>query len=432
MNPALFTGLGAFLFFSGLPLFLLVALLGLVLLLQHGMMPQALALKFLHTFDNPTLLCIPCFIFQGVLITESVSGQTVTALVVRLLGRVRGGVGAASVLTCGFFSALSGSSPSALVAAGGMLRPALLKGGMDDRRAVGLLTVAGSLGVLLPPSVPVILYGVVARQDPVDMFQGCAVAAVGLLVMFSVMGMIYGRGKPAPGPLPVETPQMIAATNTPLPWLLLKTIPVLMLPVGTLGLVAMGWATVQAASALGVFYVLLIEALLFRTLLAKGGLTLLGRSLQRAASMTAAILFIVAMGGALNLLTTELQIAEQVTLFLTTHFKSQWSFLLAVNVLFLVAGGLMDIYASLLLFVPLLLPAAESLGLNMVHLGVVILLNLEAGFVTPPFALNLFAASTFFDLPLVEVARRCGPFLLAMLVWLLVLTFVPGLVTWVM
>ena len=106
--------------------------------------------------------------------------------------------------------------------------------------------------------------------------------------------------------------------------------------------------------------------------------------------------------------------------------------MIAVNVLFLVAGGLMDIYASLLLFVPLLLPTAESLGLNMVHLGVVILLNLEAGFVTPPFALNLFAASTFFDLPLMEVARRCGPFLLAMLVWLLVLTFVPGLVTWVM
>ncbi len=425
MNPGLFAGLGAFLFFSGLPLFLLVALLGLVLLLQHGMMPQALALKFLHTFDNPTLLCIPCFIFQGVLITESVSGQTVTALVVRLLGRVRGGVGAASVLTCGFFSALSGSSPSALVAAGGMLRPALLKGGMDDRRAVGLLTVAGSLGVLLPPSVPVIIYGVVARQDPVDMFQGCAVAAVGLLVLFSVMGMIYGRGKPAPGALQETQP-------APLPWLLLKTIPVLLLPVGTLGLVAMGWATVQAASALGVFYVLLVETLLFRTLLAKGGLSLLGRSLQRAASMTAAILFIVAMGGALNLLTTELQIAEQVTQFLTRHFKNPWSFLIAVNVLFLVAGGLMDIYASLLLFVPLLLPTAESLGLNMVHLGVVILLNLEAGFVTPPFALNLFAASTFFDLPLMEVARRCGPFLLAMLVWLLVLTFVPGLVTWVM
>ena len=288
MNPGLFAGLGAFLFFSGLPLFLLVALLGLVLLLQHGMMPQALALKFLHTFDNPTLLCIPCFIFQGVLITESVSGQTVTALVVRLLGRVRGGVGAASVLTCGFFSALSGSSPSALVAAGGMLRPALLKGGMDDRRAVGLLTVAGSLGVLLPPSVPVIIYGVVARQDPVDMFQGCAVAAVGLLVLFSVMGMIYGRGKPAPGALQETQP-------APLPWLLLKTIPVLLLPVGTLGLVAMGWATVQAASALGVFYVLLVETLLFRTLLAKGGLSLLGRSLQRAASMTAAILLIVEM-----------------------------------------------------------------------------------------------------------------------------------------
>ncbi len=418
----LLIGGGALLaFFSGLPLFLLVAVLGLVLLLHNGMEPKSLALKFLYSFDNPTLLSIPCFIFQGMLLTEGKSGGAVTAFLVGTLGRLRGGVGVASVLTSGFFSALSGSSPSALVAAGGLLRPALVKEGVSDQRAVGLLTVAGSLGVLLPPSVPVILYSVVGREDPVAMFKACFVAALGLLVIFGVLGAAANRNTVR------EEGKQAVAVQEPVGRLLLAAGPVLVLPVGIIALVGLGVATVQGAAALGVFYTLALEAVVFRSIWSREGVASLGRAVARTASMTAAILFIVGMGATLNLIITELQIAEWVTEYLTLNFKHPLLFLLAVNVIFLLAGCVMDLYAALLIFVPLLLPAARELDLNLVHLGAVILLNLEVGFVTPPFGINLFAASAYFSLPLLEVVRRVGPFLLAMVAWLLVVTFVPGL-----
>lgn len=402
----------------GLPLFAVLGAGGLYAAHQAELIPAVLILELNRLASSPNLTAIPLFTFAGVILAAGGAPQRLIALFNALFGWLPGGLAAVALCSCAFFTSFSGASGVTILALGGLLFPMLTSVRYPERFSLGLLTSSGSLGLLFPPSLAILLYGIVAGVNIDEMFLAGVVPGLILLIMLMLYGAYTGRAAQVPRQA-FTWPEVLRALRLGI-WDLL--LPVLVV-VGIFG----GFVTVGEAAACTALYVLLLESLVHRTLnLRRQLLPLLTDTIV----LVGSILVILGVAMGLTNLLIDAQVPMQLLDWMGDTIDSQLKFLIMLNVFLLVVGCMMDIFSATVVVVPLILPLAQQFGVDPVHLGIVFLANLEIGYTTPPVGLNLFIASQRFGRPIATLFRAALPFLGLMLIWLLLITYIPTISLW--
>lgn len=399
----------------GMPIFALLG--GAALLLFWGTGDTAVAAIADNAYQivaSEIFPTIPLFTLAGFILSEGRASERLVRLFRALFGWVPGGLAVAATLLCAFFTTFTGASGVTILALGGLLLPVLVKSGFKEGFSVGLLTSTGSLGLLLPPSLVVILYGVVAHVPIIDMFKAGLVPGNLLVLPVCLLCVWYGYRTGA-GKAPFDQREALAAL-----WLAKWEI---LMPVLVLVLIFTGFCTLVQAAALLVLYALAVEVVIYRDLTAPMTMAML----VKCAALLGGVLIVLGVAMGLNVYLVDEQIPERAAAWVQANIDSRWAFLLALNGALILVGCLMDIYSALIVVVPLILPMAATFGVDPVHLGIIFLANLQLGYLTPPVGMNLFLASFRFERPLTYVARQSLPFLLIMVVVVLLVTYVPWL-----
>ena len=418
----------------GAPMFTAIGGLALLLMGTDGQPIAAIAIKYYSLATTPAVPTLPLFAFTGYLLAESGAAKRLVDLFSALFGHIRGGMGMATVLSCAFFTTFTGASGVTILALGGLLMPVLREAGYGERDSLGLVTGAGSLGLLFPPCLPVILYSIVALQtlqglDP-DTLGSFDVSIEGMFKAALVPGLLLVAMVCAWG---IWRQPRGSRARTPLRWRVIGTAVwaakwELALPLVAVSALFGGWVTspVQAA-AVTAGYALLAEGVIHRD---GKLLSNLPRIAAECGLLTGGILLILgsAMGLTNYLVTAE--IPEQLTGWVAAHVQSPILFLLALNGVLLVVGCLMEIYSAIVVVVPLIVPLGLHYGVDPVHLGVIFLANLELGFLHPPVGINLFLSSYRFGKPIGEVVVATLPVMLILAVAVILITYWPGLTHW--
>jgi tripartite ATP-independent transporter DctM subunit len=405
----------------GMPLFAVIAAVALLGFHLAGYDLVVVAVEFYRLGDMPGLIAIPLFTLAGYLLGESAAPKRLVRLSNALLGWLPGGLAIVAIVACAFFTAFTGASGVTIVALGALLYPALRQAGYSERYSLGLVTSAGSLGLLFAPSLPLIVYGFVAGQvggeTPVtipDLFLAGLVPGLLMVTMLSAHAMWVGRGIPRArhrfdaGELAVSLRE--CAWELPLPLLVL-------------GGIYSGELAASEAAAVTALYVLVVTVLIKKEISLRNLPGVMAESMR----MVGAILLI--LGAALALSNWLVDQEVPTTLFeaLREHVDSPWVFLGLLNLFLLVVGMLLDIFSAIVILTPLLLPVAAGFGIHPVHLGVVMLANLQLGYFTPPVGMNLFIAAYRFNKPIGTLVRACLPFFLILGLAVALLTWWPGL-----
>ncbi len=362
----------------------------------------------------PTLIALPLFTFAGYLMAESKASTRLVNFSQAFIGWVPGGLAIVALVTCAMFTALTGASGVTIIAIGGLLFPALIKERYPERFSLGLLTSSGSLGLLFPPSLPLIIYGIVSRTSVNKLFIAGVVPGMLLVVMLSIYGMIRGflakvpRVRPSLGAVLQATKD--AVWEIPIPFIIL-------------GGIYRGIFTASEAAAVVAFYILIIEVFVYRDIKLRN----LPKIMIESMVLVGGILII--MGAALGL--TNFLIDQQVPMkalaYMETFITSKITFLIVLNGFLIIVGCMMDIFSAIVVVVPLIVPVARAFGVDPIHLGIIFLTNLEIGYSTPPVGINLFISSFRFEKPVLKLYAAALPFLGILLVALFIITYFPDL-----
>lgn len=383
-----------------------------------------IAIELYRIVDTPLLVALPLFTFSGYLLSEAKTSTRLVNLMQSMFGFLPSGLAVVGFVACAIFTALTGASGVTIVALGALLLPALKQAGFSESYSMGLVTSSGSLGLLLVPSVPLILYGVIAQQldvgEPftiVDLFVAGIVPLTLMLGLLTAWTLWIHRG----GKIPrtrflwsnVWQAMVAARWEMPLPFLVL-------------GGVFSGFFAISEAAAVTALYVLVAEVVLYREIKVRE----VPRIMVESMVMVGGILLILGIALAFTNFLVDAEIPQQLFEFMQTYISSPLGFLLLLNILLLALGAILDIFSAIVILVPLLLPVAASYGIHPVHLGIVFLANMQIGYFTPPVGMNLFIASYRFDKPLLDLYRATWPFMLVLLVALAFITYVPSLSLW--
>lgn len=369
-----------------------------------------------NALNSFPLMAIPFFILAANLMTHGGISRRLVEAANAVVGSFRGGLGMTAVLSCMFFAAISGSSAATVVAVGTLLIPGMIKAGYDRKFSTGLIATSGGLGILIPPSVPLIVYGIVTETSIGDLFlagilPGLLTGAL-LLALVVVLSRRRNLGAEA---LPMSGADRIRAIR--------DAILGILLPVLVLGGIYGGIFTPTEAAAAAVLYAFLVSMFVYREI----GFAELGRIVLRSARMSAMVMFIIANAILFTfVLSLERIPAEVAELFIALDLRP-WAFLLMINVLFLLVGMFMDSIGAILILAPILFPIAVELGVDPVHFGIIFIMNFEIGAITPPLGINLFVASGISTLSALQVARAAVPWALVLLLSLLLVTYIPGI-----
>lgn len=402
------TGLGA-------PIFVALGGASLLLFWADGTPIAAVGAETIgHQMKSPVLPTIPLFTFAGYLLAESQASTRLVRVVRALVGSLPGGAAIMTVVVCAFFTTFTGASGVTILALGGLLFPILLKEGYPDRFSVGLLTSSGSIGLLFPPALPVILLAVVAKI-PVDrMFVAGLLPGVVLVLALASYGTYVGV-KEKTTRIPFDLSEAKSALWAA-KWELL-------LPFLILASFASGLATVLETAALTAAYAFVVEVFVQKDV----KLSSLPRVGSECATLIGGVLIILGVALGLTNYLVDAEVPAHALSWVEDHIESKYVFLIALNVFLLAVGCLMDIFSAISVVIPLILPISEHFGIDPLHLGVIFLANLELGYLTPPVGMNLFLASYRFEKPLGEVYRAAVPFLLILLLAVLLITYLPFL-----
>jgi C4-dicarboxylate transporter, DctM subunit len=364
--------------------------------------------------DKFPLAAVPFFILAGNLMGEGGISARLVDFAKCLVGGVQGGLACTCILTCMIFAAVSGSSVATTFAIGAILIPAMVRHGYPVPFAASLQASAAELGVIIPPSIPMILYGVAAEVSIGELF--IAGFGPGLLIGAALMAFVYlwcrfkGYGKQdAEGRLPL----LVATRRAGL---------ALMMPVIILGGIYGGIFTPTEASIVAVIYALVVSCFIYRELDLAGVYVILRRSVIS----SSVIMFIIAMAGLFSFLLTRAGIPAQIGAWIIANFNEAWAFLLAVNAFLFVIGMFIETSASIIVLAPILAPVAMRFGIDPVHFGMVMVVNLALGMITPPFGVNLFAACSVARISLDRITRSLAHFVLVVLACLMIITYVPA------
>ena len=400
----------------GAPIFVVLGGSALLLFFADGVPVAAIPVETYRIVVSPTLPTIPLFTLTGYILAEGGASRRLVRLFHALFGWIPGGLALVATLVCAFFTTFTGASGVTILALGGLLLPILRQHGYRERFAVGFLTATGSLGLLFPPSLAVILYGVMAHVSIPDLFKAGIVPGGLMIAAISLLAMREARRAHTVRPA-FDAREALHAL-----WQAKWEIA---LPMVALGGIFGGWCTLVEAAAITVVYTLLVETVIHGDLH-------IGRDLPRVfiqcSTLLGGIFIILGVAMGLTNYLVDAEVPMQAAAWVQAHIQSRLLFLLVLNVFLLLVGCLMDIFSAIVVVVPLILPIGQVFGIHPLHLGMIFLANLELGYLTPPVGMNLFLASYRFDTPLMQVYQYAMPFLLILLLVVLLITYVPALI----
>ena len=395
----------------GTPLFVIITAIALLSFHAVDIDPSVVIIEMTRLAETPLLISLPLFIFAGTMLSESNAPSRILKLSHLLLGWLPGGLAVMSLTVCAVFTAFTGASGVTIFALGGLLLPALIKDGYPDRFSLGLITSSGSLGLLFPPSLPLILYGVVAETRIDHLFL--AGILPGFLMLFALSAYAIKAG--AKINTEKESLRFFATLKEtiwelPLPFIII---------IGIYG----GYLVAGEAAAVTALYVIVVEVFIYKDVKLNQLPMIMGRSMV----LFGGILVILAASMASTNYVIDQEIPTRLFEFISTYIDSKYTFLILLNVFLLIVGAFLDIFSALVLIVPLILPIAAGYEVNPIHLGIIFLTNLQIGYCTPPVGLNLFLASYRFNRPILELYRASLPFLGLLIITLILITYFPWL-----
>jgi tripartite ATP-independent transporter DctM subunit len=407
----------------GAPVFTVLGGAALILVWSSGDSLASVPLKHYSLTVNATLPTIPLFTLAGYFLAEGGAAKRLLALFNAWFGQLRGGPAIVTVFLCAFFTSFTGASGVTIIALGGLLMPILLSSGYRERNALGLLSGAGSLGLLFPPCLPPILYSIVASSGGAtsvtieQMFQGGLLPGLLMMVMAGAWGVMSG-----PKQVPRET-RFDARVAWAAVWVAKWE---LLIPVVALVALFSGWATPVEAAAVTAAYAFVVEVFFYRDLkLVKD----VPRVMTECGLLVGGVLLIIGVALGFTHFLIDAQVPDQCIAWVQSSVRSKWLFLLLLNLFLLVVGALMEIYAAIVVVVPLLVPIGNAFGIDPIHLGIIFLANLELGFLMPPVGMNLLLASYRFNRSMTEVTRASFPMLVVLFIGVMLITYVPPLTT---
>jgi C4-dicarboxylate transporter DctM subunit len=415
---ALFAMLFAFMLL-GMPIAVALGLSSVLTILLFGRDSLAsLSLKLFETSEQFTLLAIPFFILAGAFMTTGGVARRMIRFANAAIGHLRGGLAMASVLACMLFAAVSGSSPATVVAVGSIVIAGMTRAGYTQSFAAGVICNAGTLGILIPPSIVMVVYAAATETSVGKLFMAGIIPGITLGLMLMLAIYVRARMIDLPRQPRASLREVLVAGRNSLWGLLLIVI--------ILGGIYGGIFTPTEAAAVSAVYAFFVAVFVYRDM----GLKDVPKVLVDAARVTVMLMFIIA--NALlfaHVLTTE-RIPQVIAETIVSMGMAPWQFLIVVNILLLIAGNFMEPTGIILILAPILFPIATRLGIDPVHLGIIMVVNLEIGMVTPPVGLNLFVTSGITGMSIVQVVRAALPWLSVLLVFLVIVTYVPQLSIW--
>ncbi len=402
------------------PLFVVIALSAMIGFYSQEVNLSVISIEIYRLAEMPILLAIPLFTFAGYLLGESNASTRLVNVTNSLLGWMPGGLAIVTIFACALFTAFTGASGITIVALGGLLYPALKQAGYLENFNLGLLTSSGSLGLLFAPSLPLILYGVVAQQmdldQPVsitDLFLAGIFPGLLMLVMLSIYSMMQPRDRSRREPFNrrAAIDALLAAKwEIPLPFLVLG---------GIYG----GYFAVSEAAAVTVVYVLIVEVLIIREI----KISELPEIMRDSMTLVGGIMIIIGVSLASTNYLIDADIPTRMFEFIQSHIDEKLTFLILLNLFLLGLGMMLDIFSAIVIIVPIILPIAVGYGIHPVHLGIIFLANMQLGYFTPPVGMNLFIASYRFDKPVMTLYLATIPFFVVLLIAVLIITYWPML-----
>ena len=402
----------------GLPLFIVLGAGGLLASWSSELDPVGLIIEMYRLASQPNLIAIPLFTMAGMIMAAGAAPQRLIKLFNAMFGWMHGGLSIVTIVACAFFTAFSGASGVTIIALGGLLYPMLKQAGYNERFSLGLLTTSGSLGLLFPPSLAILLYGIVAGVNIDDLFLAGILPGLLLLLMLALYSYRTAAKWDTPR-LEFSFRELASAIRCGI-WDILLPVA---LTVGIFG----GFVTVTEAAAFTAVYALFVEVVIGKNIKLQRDMP---KILLETASLVGSILVILGVAMGLTNLIIDSQLPMQLLSLLDGRISSQLQFLMLLNIFLLVVGAMMDIFSAIVVVVPLILPLASRYNVDPVHLGIIFLANLEIGYMTPPVGINLFIASQRFGKSILTLFRSALPFLLIMLIWLMLISYLPWLTLW--
>ncbi len=402
----------------GTSLFIIIAAIAILAFYFADIHTSAVIIDLYRLASQPIILAIPLFTFAGYLLAESNTPQRLVGLSRAFFGWLPGGLGVVILVSCAVFTAFTGASGVTIIALGGLLYPVLQEEKYPEKFNLGILTASGNLGLLFPPSLPIILYGLVSETSIDQLFVAGVVPGIIMVVLMSVysvgsMRRVHTRREPFSW-IKAWKATREAAWEIPLPVIIL-------------GGIYTGLFTATEAAAVTAFYVLIVEVFIYKDV----SLTReLPKVMRDSMILVGGILVILAAAMGLANYMIDAEIPMQILEWMKNFITSKFAFLLVLNIFLLVVGALMDIYSAILVVVPLIVPIAANFGVDPVHLGIIFLANLGIGYSTPPVGMNLFIASFRFEKPILKLYVATIPFLIILLIALALITYIPDLSLW--
>lgn len=406
----------------GAPLYSVILGAAILGFLASGIDLVVVGIELYRIADTPLLVALPLFTFSGYILAEANTSKRLMDLMRSLFGWMPAGLAIVGFAACAIFTALTGASGVTIVALGALLLPMLIQSGYSERFSLGLVTSSGSLGLLVLPSVPLILYGIVAQQVNVgesfsvrDLFLAGLVPALLMIVALSIWASVKHRKIPVTKFNASQVWKAVVAARWELP-----------LPIVILGGIYSGFFAISEAAAITALYALVVEVFLYKEVTFRR----LPAVIRESMIMVGSIILI--LGGALALTNyfIDAQIPQKLFEFINVQISNPIVFLILLNLVLLALGAILDIFSAVVIMVPLLLPIAVGYGIHPVHLGIIFMANMQIGYFTPPIGMNLFIASYRFDKPIVELYRATLPFMGVLLIVLVLITYIPQLSLW--
>ena len=392
----------------------------ILLMGKGGTIAQVLNNTFSGANSTP-ILAVPLFILGGVIMAEGGISRRLFNFFAYFVGRFTGGLPCAVILTCLFYGAISGSGPATTAAVGSMCIPFLVGMGYDKTWSAGLIAVAGGLGVIIPPSIPFVLYSLATGVSTGDLFLGGVLPGILIGLFMMIYAVFYCKKHGEDREL--INMKMAELKKDGLWPLFRESFWALLCPVIVLGGIYAGLFTPTEAACISVFYALIVSLFIYKTIQFKDLIPFLCSSVKTYGGLAFVLAFATAFGRVLSL-TKATKVVES---FILENFHSSWSVMTVLVIIFLLLGMVMDTGPAIIILAPVLLPAVEQLGVDPVHFGVVLVCCLSIGLATPPFGLDLFVAGNLAEKPPMSVAKKAVPFIIAFLIALILITYIPAI-----
>jgi C4-dicarboxylate transporter, DctM subunit len=419
MNAVVIFGLLAILMLTGMPISISLGLTVLTFLFTMTQVPlESVALKLFTGIEKFEIMAIPFFILAGNFLTHGGVAKRMINFATSMVGHWYGGLGLAGVVACALFAAVSGSSPATVVAIGSILLPAMVKAGFPKKFGAGVISTSGALGILIPPSIVMVMYSVATNTSVGALFMAGVVPGIALALTLG--GVTWYRARK------YDYPRQPKATWGERWKAFRASVWGLLLIVVVMGGIYTGIFTPTEAAAMSAVYAFICAVFIYRDL----GLKDVPKVLLNSANMSAMLLYIITNAVLFSFIMTNENIPQSLADWMLGHGLGLITFLLAVNVILLLAGNFMEPSSIVLIFAPILFPVAVKLGIHPVHFGILMVVNMEVGMCHPPVGLNLYVASGITKMGITELTVAVWPWLLSMLCFLMVVTYWPSLSLW--